>query len=374
MQIRPHLIIPPAPTKSLLHGAKLPFRIQQFAGFLPLSITTPGSRKPLSLDCPPWYKSPSTLLPIFYTLLTLSPMTNSQDPDHYEQITAEYVSKGRNTFSAVTSCWGFCSIICPLLIRLYLVTSRKRVATFWQKFTAIVTILEANFAHEEGTLKTFLRKISVKCVVHISLQVTMSSFSTGVYLYFTNVVNSDFNIIGFMRDLSFSWLDFLTNFCLHGVIYFVMSYELCVTRLLNVLRDELNRKWLTNLGKVRSMVEFYYRLDNNVQEFNSLFGRVLNIYVVYTLGNLLYSIYFVVISFSTKDTFSGGFNLVKLALSTTYFYCLVNSSSELEEKSRMFAKRVKFIDYDDHDESRMTWVAEKIAIYKLSQSTNNQVC
>lgn len=202
----------------------------------------------------------------------------------------------------------------------------------------------------------------------------MSSFSTGVYLYFTNVVNSDFNIIGFMRDLSFSWLDFLTNFCLHGVIYFVMSYELCVTRLLNVLRDELNRKWLTNLGKVRSMVEFYYRLDNNVQEFNSLFGRVLNIYVVYTLGNLLYSIYFVVISFSTKDTFSGGFNLVKLALSTTYFYCLVNSSSELEEKSRMFAKRVKFIDYDDHDESRMTWVAEKIAIYKLSQSTNNQVC
>lgn len=77
-------------------------------------------------------------------------------------------------------------------------------------------------------------------------------------------------------------------------------------------------------------------------KFNALFGTSLNLYVINSLGYLLYFVYFILLIIGRSDLVLNVVNVLQLSVFMGYFYWLASSASKLEGRSKEFCIRVKY--------------------------------
>lgn len=324
---------------AILTGGYIPLRILQFAGFFPFSITPQfcqSDRFHLTYHRP-LYKSPSSLWLLVVILIPLVPMVISlfYVSHHYDIAVQEFSHGGVNTFLIVTISWEICSILCPAVARLHLLKNQKHFIRFWVGFRRLIDTLQIS---DDLHVANYLKNQERKFILHFLVQLCIAILDNATYLRYALCFEGALDgssVLATVQELTFSFNGILTCFALHGLIYFVSSYELCLDQMIKSVGEK---------GKVgvRNILKFYAILDDHVAEFVQLFSIGLNFYVVYSLGNLLYVMYFLEITIHIEQYFLSFVNIGKLVVFTAYFYWLASCSSAVEEKSGRFCKMVRY--------------------------------
>lgn len=361
---------PSHPQKSLItFCANLPFRILQLSGFFPTSIkSSSNSISPLPT---PFYLSLPAIWLITLICITLFPLflvslTYTQERDEIP----EFVMQGRNTFLMINVFYGVASIFCPILSRLILFLSRKKFATFWQSFCLLVEKFQTDNFDRSIQIK-WSRNCWTKFVLHGTLHWINSILQS--ILYMKQGVLSKFDdgdILKFWNVWIFSLNSVLSCFALHGLIYFVASYELIVTLLLQSLSNLRNDKAL----RVQELVEVYIALDRNVTEFLDLFAKYLNINIMYLFIYLLYVAYSSYSLIRIKEYVLFGLSVTQMVIGVASLYWLTSCASGVERGSRQFCKRVKFESFEISKKSRAVGGAGLVVRLALNSIDYNFFC
>lgn len=335
---------------SLLKGAKLPFIILQLCGFFPFSVITSPNKSSISVSSSPWYKSPPQiwLLTLIFTELAPSFIIICFAHNVYKSVLEEFQNQGRNTFITINVAWGLCSVVNPIAIRLHSLMSKGRFLQFWDNFSKLIE----NFQDpdDEQYVYIYLKYLRIKFILHLISQVTISFVESWIYLSYGISVEGSLEGIGLissLQDWTFSLNGILSLFWFHGLIYFVSSYNFCMSRLLARLeREDENRNRANRKVRMEKLVQDYIAMDHSVTQFTNLFSMVINIIVVHGLVYLLYCMYFVYISTNMEEYFLTLLTTVQLLIFTLYFYWLANSASSLEENSKLFCKLIKYSNFE----------------------------
>ncbi|OXA53578.1 hypothetical protein Fcan01_10726 [Folsomia candida] len=229
------------PRPSLLNGAVFPFRILQFCGYFPISIKT---NSPILLNSPPWYKSPPTIYLLTLTTVIFVPFIVAPflDLDAYTTAISDFVPKSRNTFLITNTTWLIISIFTPALTRYNLFINRSNFCKFWQTYCTLVDKIETFSSPQDHLISANLLHTRVKFLVHFVLQIIIAAIQVYLAVNFTAKFDHSAVIRNYFVVAIEAWVlafkGLLTLFSLHGVIYFVTSYDFCVTLLANILQSE----------------------------------------------------------------------------------------------------------------------------------------
>lgn len=333
------IVAPTLQKHSLLSGAYLPFRILQLSGYFPLSLHS--SKNTLSIYKPAWHRCPSTLWILIIIIITflltfISALLGNNNVA--SQALTVFANRGRSTIILTSTVWGFCCVFCPFFCRVDLLTKRARFAKFCENYFQLVEKFQNLDSTFEKNCEKHVGNNRAKLILHLILHLITTFIHTGLYTQSRLRFQDSFsrtNVIDTTRNLLYAGNTALTGFSLHGLIYFVSSYEFGITELLKCLENhEL---------KVHDVVKVYLSLDKNVTQFISMFSTFLNINVVYVFVYLLYDFYFVYIAIELGNFVLGFITAVQILITIWYFYLLSNSASGLANVSKMFCKMVKYL-------------------------------
>lgn len=338
------------PKPSLLHCAILPFRILQICGFFPLCVKSRGdSTTPPVITTPPWFQSPSTIwlfTLLFSTIFSIF-ITPFVQVGVYTKSVTEFIPTGRTTFFAINVCWLACSICGPFISRIVILCGRKSFVPFWDNYCHLIYKIK-NCGNIEPQISQHVKWVRRRFITHATLQVALSIAHYLVSLMYATSSDKFTLVFSFLaasyQTLSLAMAGFLTFFSLHALIYFVTTYEFCVTQLLSKLQEERRLgPHLWSQYNIWNTVQLYMQLEEHVRDFSNLFKTLLNIFVIYSLGYLLYFMYFIFLLVAMNDYMFNSLNVIQLIVFNWYICWLASSASGLEEKSRIFCVTVKYV-------------------------------
>jgi hypothetical protein len=123
---------------------------------------------------------------------------------------------------------------------------------------------------------------------------------------------------------------------LYIFIYFVVSYNYILSEMVEILKQRKNCSRIHQF-----LVQLYTKLDENVDEFNALFGLRLNLEVFYAFVYFLYYLYCILIMGQVMEDgimIVVGINVGLLGVFVVSFYWFSSNTTGLEMKSRMMDK------------------------------------
>lgn len=366
---------------SILHGARLPFRILQVCGFFPLSIKSNHNVvfSPIQIQYKAWFKSVPTLWLFALILTNIAPIFFGIFIEHdsrFKMPSTNSSKDGQTVFHIINMIWYVSSIVAPIGLRLDMLSWRSHFVSFFDDFVSVVKSLE-NCTIFTPLLQKHQKSVRIQFILHLIAQVTITIiFSAITTSYSLGSVGEEsafkFNVVAALQNLSFTLNVILINFGLHALIYFVANYKLIMILLLAMLRNKWQHNEARSVHKFENIINLYFSLEENVQEFSSIFANILNIYVLFSLGYLLFCMYFILILSKIKSYLLCWITVAQLLRFTCYFYWLANSASELEEKSKVFCKLPKRMYFNKG--SSYANFGKDIAAVKLGKLWGDEVC
>lgn len=318
--------------ESIVQASLLPVRICQAIGLFPLSLKKDG----IEIGLP--FLSIPVLLWFGYLVagaVSLTSMFVAQD--RWNSWMNQYESKGRTTFQVVNQIWWLIGLTCPFIGRLYMFRNRLEFVPFWTRFQEMLTQFETSLNLLDDKFK---RKVRFTLRLHLLLALLLaflgSLSTTSAYLETVTeqetvlkaaLVIWDF-MNGFLTDLVQSYYAVL-------LWYFVAVYRLCILALLKKAQKTAKQ----DLG---ALVKLYSTLDENVDNFNALFGSFMTIVTLYLFGMTLYTAYFMYISVTLDGWGIGVYYVVCTVVTLFLVFNMLRYSSELTEGSKMFCKILQF--------------------------------
>lgn len=322
----------------LLSGAFLPFRILQFSGFFPLSLK--NSSNTVSVSQLAWHLCPSTIWIIFLIVASVFPTAISTllgNNDVNNAAKVEFSNKGHNTIVLTSQVWGFCCLFCPLFSRVDLLIKRAEFVSFWNNYVQLVEKFQNLDINFENASQKHIRNSRIVIFLHLIIHLAPSCLQIGLFVGYVLFMGGSHNRINFVDSIPnwvYSFNIIFAGFSLHGLIYFVSSYNFGIHKLLKCLENERI--------KVHDVIGVYISLDKSVTKFTALFSTFLNVNVIYVFVYLLYAFYFVYVAIKMDTFILGGVTIVQTGITVWYFYLLSNSASGLVKGSQMFCKMMKY--------------------------------
>ncbi|OXA40932.1 hypothetical protein Fcan01_24383 [Folsomia candida] len=339
------LVVPIRPKNiskiSLLHGARIPFRILQFCGFFPLTVP-PKSNQVIHTS---WYKSYPTgwLLAIIFSVFVPFIVIAIYGDDGDKPAVLNLQNQGRNTFLIINIAWGLCSVVAPLIVRFHCLATRGCFVEFWRNFVKLVEKFEALDNYEKQIVQQ-LNYSRAKFITHLVAQLGIYLLESVLYGPSVLGVLDGVGLLSSVQDWTFSLNRILTLFWFHGLIFFLSSYNFIAGKILAKLETE--RECRKSKMKLEELVDSYIALDHNVSQFNKVYGPVFAVFVIYSLVYLLFCTYVVYVSVRMREFFVIGLSILELLVFTGYFYWLADCASGLEENSKTFCKLVKYSSFE----------------------------